>query len=317
MENNKSGKNSGIVLSPAEAEEYCEFKRQKRVAEVQAALTKSELQATGRELAPGEIKRVADSAGRVKSAAVRTDLLHVPCLKNALGNSGTAVDCVVGGTGETTAKVKAYETKQALRAGAKEITLILSYSALKSGRTGDTKREIKKVCRAARRAAVKVAADKSLTYAELLRLARLVSDCKAKYLSVEFFPDCGRLKRDLHDGCMLEVTGVETAAAYKALVAVGAERIGTSHADEIYAELIKEAENCSFAVSFADSVTVAPSVPPAAPASAAAPAAAARPSASVAQTKPPEDSKEDGTKVKAEQMSVLGDRKLLGGTFLK
>ena len=225
MENtvNRSGsipsKNSGIVLSPSEAEEYCEFKRQKRIAEVVTALTKSELYAAGRDIFPAEIKKIADSAKRVGSAAVRVSPMYVPFLRGALQGSPCAVDCVVGGTGETTVKVKGYEAKLAMRGGAKEITLVLSYSALKSGRTGDTKREIKKVCRSARRALVKVEAEKTLTYAEILRVGRFAADCGAKYLTVEFFPDCGRLKRDLHDSCMLEVTGVETAADYKELFA--------------------------------------------------------------------------------------------------
>lgn len=330
------GKNSGIVLSPSEAEEYCEFKRQKRIAEVVTALTKSELYAAGRDIFPAEIKKIADSAKRVGSAAVRVSPMYVPFLRGALQGSPCAVDCVVGGTGETTAKVKGYEAKLAMRGGAKEITLVLSYSALKSGRTGDTKREIKKVCRSARRALVKVEAEKTLTYAEILRVGRFAADCGAKYLTVEFFPDCGRLKRDLHDSCMLEVTGVETAADYKALVAAGVERIGTSHAEEIYAELMKEAENCSFAVPFAEPVTVLPqsgATPPSAPVAPVVPAAkeetaektesaaqeAERENAQTsAETKTPRESKaHKEEKTKAEQMSVLSDKKMLGGTLLK
>ena len=210
---------------------------------------------------------------------------------------------------------------------------MLSYSALKSGRTGDTKREIKKVCRSARRALVKVEAEKTLTYAEILRVGRFAADCGAKYLTVEFFPDCGRLKRDLHDSCMLEVTGVETAADYKALVAAGVERIGTSHAEEIYAELMKEAENCSFAVPFAEPVTVLPqsgATPPSAPVVPAAKEETAEKTESAAQeaerenaqtsaeTKTPREGKaHKEEKTKAEQMSVLSDKKMLGGTLLK
>ena len=262
MENNAvrpggfPGKNSGVVLSPSEAEEFCEYKRQKRIAEVHAALSKSELSADRADPTVGEIRKTAESAVRVQAAAVRVSPLYLPFLRNVLNGKGVAADCIVGGTGETTAKVKAYEAKLAVRAGAREITLVLSVSALKNGRTVDTRREIKRVCRKARRALVKVRADKSLTYAEMLRVGKLAADCGAKYLSVSFFPDCGRLKRDLHDGCMLEVTDVETAADYKSLIAAGAERIGTSHAEEIYAELLREAENYSLAVNFAESITV-------------------------------------------------------------
>ena len=51
MENNVTmpgafpGKNSGILLSPAEAEEFCAYKRQKRISEVLSALTRAELSA--------------------------------------------------------------------------------------------------------------------------------------------------------------------------------------------------------------------------------------------------------------------------------
>ena len=175
---------SGIVLSPNEAEEYCEFKRQKRIAEVAAELAKSELYAAERDMGIGDLKKIADSAKRVKSAAVRVNPVHVPAMKNLLGASGVFIDCLVGGTGETLVKAKGYEAKLAVRSGAKEITLILCYSAIKSGRTGDTKREIKRVCRAARKAVVKVAADKTLTYAEILRLGKMAADCGAKFLTV-------------------------------------------------------------------------------------------------------------------------------------
>ena len=231
----------------------------------------------------------------------------------------------MGGTGETLVKAKGYEAKLAVRSGAKEITLILCYSAIKSGRTGDTKREIKRVCRAARKAVVKVAADKTLTYAENLRLGKMAADCGAKFLTVEFFPDCGRLKRDLHDSCMLEVTGVETAGDYKTLITAGAERIGTSHAEEIYAELMKEAENLSFAVNFAEPLTVASPVSSPAPATPAITAASTQTISEKSAAKASEgtpfnaaergktEKSEKSEKPKAEQMSVLNDKKLLDG----
>lgn len=313
MENNATtpggppGKNSGILLSPTEAEEFCEYKRQKRISEVLSALSKAVLKADGAELSPAELKKIADSAGRVNAASVRVSPLYVSFLRGALEGKGVALDCVVGGTGETVAKVKAYEAKLALRAGAREITLVLSRSALKNGRTGDTRREIKRVCRKAKRAVVKVAADKTLTYAEILRIGRLASECGAKYLSVGFFPDCGRLKRDLHDSCMLEVTEVETAADYKSLIAAGAERIGTSHAEEIYAELMHEAENYTLAVHFAENVAVSAPPAPAAPA----PPTDGEGAGEKGERKPARG--EGKSHPEAEQMSVLGNKTLLGG----
>ncbi len=310
---NRQAKPSGIVLSPTEAEEYCEFKRQKRIAEVAAALSKANIYAAQRDAVSGEQRKAAESAKRVKAASVQVNPVYVSSMKSLLGVSGPEVDCVVGGTGETLPKAKAYEAKLAVKSGAKEITLILCGSLLRSGRTGDIKREIKRVCRAARKAVVKVAADSSFTYADFLRAGRLAADCGAKFLSVRFFPDCGRLKRDLHDVCMLEVTEVETASDYKALIAAGVERIGTSHAEEIYSELMKEAENLSFAVDFTDSVTV--SVPP--KAAAAPPVSETSEKSETAVAAESSEPSKQGEKPKAEQMSVLNDKKMLDGALLK
>lgn len=293
------------------------------MAEVAAALTKSEFFAADYTLLSAELKRISEGAKRLGAAAVRVNPVLVSSMRNALCGSGVAVDCVVGGTGETTARVKAYEAGRAVKEGAREITLVLCRSALKNGRTGDTKREMKKVRRAARRAIVKVAAEESLGYSEILRLARLASSCGIKYLSVPYFPDCCRLRRDLRDSCMLEVTGVENSADYSALVLAGAERIGTSHAEQIYTELMKEAETLAFSIPVSDApISVAPPAPsvasPVAPSSAPAPS--------------PESDREKTTdgagtrltakstsepSVKIEQTSVFESGKMLDGSSLK
>ena len=137
---NRQAKPSGIVLSPTEAEEYCEFKRQKRIAEVAAALSKANIYAAQRDAVSGEQRKAAESAKRVKAASVQVNPVYVSSMKSLLGVSGPEVDCIVGGTGETLPKAKAYEAKLAVRSGAKEITLILCGSLLRSGRTGDIKR---------------------------------------------------------------------------------------------------------------------------------------------------------------------------------
>ena len=247
-ENKTNQGSGGITISPTEAEEFCRFKRQKRREEVEAALARSSFFAADYTLTPTELRRIAEGAKRIGGAAVKVHPVLVPSMRYALGGSKAAVDAIVGGTGESTVKVKAYEAKRAVREGAREITLVLCRSALKNGRTGDTRKEVKKVCRAAKKAIVKIAADAELGYEEFLRLARLASETGAKFLSVPYFAGVERLRRDMHDQCMLEVTGVENAADYKTLVAAGVERIGSSHAETIYKEWMAEAEKTAIAV---------------------------------------------------------------------
>ena len=164
----------------------------------------------------------------------------------------------MGGNGETSWQVKRYEAKRALRDGAGRITLILSPSAVQTGKTGETKREIKKVCKAVKKRPVTVALPENVAArtdkAAWKKIAGLAADYGAKYLSVPFFAGAEELRTFLKDTCMLEVTGVQTAADFKTMIAAGAEIIAVSAVacGKIRAELLAEAENCSFAVPAAD-----------------------------------------------------------------
>ncbi len=247
---------ASIVLSPAEAEEYCVFKRKKRVDEVLAALKKTVI-LPPEELSAAEISKCAEAARGVKSLALRVPPNKVAAARNALAG-GAAADAIVGGNGETSWRVKRYEAKRALRDGAGRITLILSPSAVQTGKTGETKREIKKVCKAVKKRPVTVALPENVAASTektaWKKIAGLAADYGAKYLSVPFFAGAAELRTFLKDTCMLEVTGVETAADFKTMIAAGAESIAVSAGacGKIRAELLAEAENCSFAVPAAD-----------------------------------------------------------------
>ncbi len=272
-ETNTSG--ASIVLSPSEAEEYCVFKRKKRVEEVLSALRKAVI-APPAELSLAEILKCAEIARAAKTLALRVPPNKLAAAKSALarnssgaatrGGAGVAADAIVGGTGETLWKVKRYETKRAVAGGAGRITLILSPSAVSAGKFGETKREIKKVCKAAKKRPVTVALPE--TFARTLdrsvwkKIAALAADYGAKYLSVPFYAGAAELRTFLKDTCMLEVAGVENSADFKILIASGAESIVLSAAafEKIRKELLAEAENCSFAVPAASGSFFAESV---------------------------------------------------------
>ena len=257
---------ASIVLSPAEAEEYCVFKRQKRVEEVMTAIQKTVL-APEKDLSADEIKKCAETARLCRSVAVRVPPNKVTFTRNTLAGSGVLTDCIVGGNGETTAQVKRYETRRAVRDGAGRITLILSYTAVKTGRFGEVKKDIRKVCRAAKKRPVTVALNgdfsKTATAQEWKKIASVSADCGAKYVSVPFYRGAAELRAYLKDTCMMEVTGVNNSADFKALIASGMECLGVSDAENIRAELLYEAENCSFSVpaSQASFFTAAPAAP--------------------------------------------------------
>lgn len=242
-------KTDGLVLSPDEAEEYCAYKRQKRVEEVRAALMKTEMQIGT--LSIPELRRVCDEAKKVKCRAVRLPSGYIDGARTHLCESGTHIDCEVGTGGESAVKCKLYEGKYALRHGAKELTLVLSPSMIKNGRWWEIKREIKKFSTLKKRATLKLTAGSQPT-SELIKIAGILSAYGIKFLSVPFFVGVDGLKGELKDRCMLEVTDVESSTDFKTLILAGVERIVTPCPELIFSELIKEAENCTFSVPYAE-----------------------------------------------------------------
>lgn len=229
---------SGVTISQREAEEYCAYKRQKKVSEITSAMRRSE--SLLRENESGV--RICERASRLRQISVRMTPSDILQKGEIFKKSPVKIDCIIGGNGETFPKVKAYEAKRAVRAGAKELTLILSPSLIVNCRYNDLRKEIKRVQRAAGRLPLKVRVEKVYSQATLSRLARLCSELGVYYFSLPYFEGCPRLKMDLSLGCLLEVSGVENLADFKKMVGAGIGRIVTSHAWEIYEEWLKEVE---------------------------------------------------------------------------
>lgn len=235
---------SGVVcLSPKDAEEYKAYKRRKKLNEINKAISDSCSSA----LTGEDVQRVCQRAIRLKQASVKVPLTKVSQAYYYLLGYKTKIDCVVGGDGETLAKVKAYEAKIAVRRKAKEITLLITPSLVDCCRFGEVRKEIKKVKRAVGKIPLKVRVENCASQSALSRLARLSSEVGAKYFSVSYFKGCERLKTDLFSGCGLEITDVETEEVFRLLHENGVERICSDNALEIYNSWLKEVEaECVF-----------------------------------------------------------------------
>ncbi|MBQ8684834.1 MAG: hypothetical protein IJ514_01525 [Clostridia bacterium] len=232
------GLKRSVVLSHKDAEEYRSYKRRKKLNEITAAIS-----ASGASLFTGqEVQRVCERAIRFKQAAVKLPITKLSQAAYYLTGSKVKIDCVVGGSGETLAKVKAYEARIAVKRGAKEITAIVTPSLLDCCRYGEIRKEMKRLRRAAGKASLKVRVESVLAFAVLSRVARIACEVGAQYFSVPYFLGCERLKTDMTRGCGLEVTGVNETEDFKRLVEFGAARVVTDRAPEIYAEWLKSAE---------------------------------------------------------------------------
>jgi len=234
----ETDKGKGMFLSPQDAEEYRAYKRRKKVEEIMAAIAKSEASLINGE----DPQRVCERAIRLKQAAIKVPPSWLPQAKTYLGGSKVKIDCVIGGNGETLTKVKAYEMRVALRGNAKELTVFIAPSMLSQNRFAEIKKELKKLCRTAKKAVVKVWVNNDYPFAVLSKVARICCEVGVKYFCVPYFTGCEKLRFDLTNGCQIEVSEVETLAEYRKLCESGVGRIVTRNIWEIYSEWIKEAD---------------------------------------------------------------------------
>lgn len=228
----------GVMLSPKDAEEYRGYLRRKKQQEITSAISSS----AGTMMQGEDVQRVCERAVRLKQIAVKLPLSKINQAVYYLAGSKVKIDCAVGVSGETLAKVKAYEARQAVKRKAGEITLCITPSLIDGCRYSEIRKEIRRVKRAAGKATLKVRVENTQVSTPVCRVARLACEVGAKYFSVPYFKGCERFRMDLTNGCKLEVTGVEDTEEFKRLKEAGVARIVTDHAWEIYTQWTKEAD---------------------------------------------------------------------------
>jgi hypothetical protein len=229
---------SKVMLTQKEADEYCAYKRQKKISEIMAALRR-----TGSELTANDSAvRLGEQALRLRQAAVKRTPMELLSRGDAIRRNGVRIVCIVEGDGETFASVKAYEAKKAVKEGAKEITLRLTPSLIVSGRYTELRKEIKAVKRATKRALLKVRVEKVYPMATLERLTHICCEVGVSYFSVPYFNGCERLQTLCKGGCLLEVSGIETLALFKEMAGAGIGRMIIKRGWELYGEWLKEVE---------------------------------------------------------------------------
>lgn len=199
---------------------------------------------------PEQIAALCAQAREHRFAAVCVNPRYVPQCVAALQGSGVAV-CTVAGfpLGATTASAKAYEAREAVRAGAVEVDMVLAIGALKAGDDRAVAREIARVARVCHRggARCKVIIEAALLNdEEKVRACRIAAAAGADFVktSTGFGPGGATV----YDVCLMrhtvgEGTGVKAAGgirtladALKMLVA-GANRLGASAGVAIVAEV--------------------------------------------------------------------------------
>ncbi len=167
---------------------------------------------------------------------------YVPLAARALSGSGVAVCTVIGfPLGYNSARVKFREAEIALGEGATELDLVLNISALKSGNWDAVKAEVEDLADLCdvNDALLKVIIETALlTEGEMETAARLCAEAGANFVKTSTgfasrgasVADVALLRRVLPPEVRIKASGgIRTRAQALALLAAGADRLGTSN----------------------------------------------------------------------------------------
>ncbi len=186
-----------------------------------------------------ELLELAEDARKHKFASVCVNSANVRLIAQFLSGSGVPVCAVVGfPLGAMTPHAKAFETREAIRCGAREIDMVLNIGALKSGDYALVEADIRAVVDAARPVIVKVILETSkLDLEEKIIACALSKAAGAAFVKTSTgFGGGGATAEDI--ALMRRIVGKEMGvkasggirdkATADAMIAAGANRLGAS-----------------------------------------------------------------------------------------
>lgn len=189
-----------------------------------------------------EITQLCQEARAHGFASACVPPCYVPLAARELSGSGVAVCTVIGfPLGYSSSRVKFREAEIALAEGATELDMVLNVSALKSGNLEAVKAEVEDLADLVEvnGALLKVIIETALlSEAEIEMAARLCAEAGAHFVKTSTgfasrgasVADIELLRRVLPPEIRIKASGgIRTRAAALAMLAAGADRIGTSN----------------------------------------------------------------------------------------
>lgn len=186
-----------------------------------------------------QIVTLCNEAKEYDFASVCVNSGWVSLCKEMLEGSDVMVCTVVGfPLGAMSTAAKAFEAKQAVADGADEIDMVLNIGALKDGNDELVQKDIEAVVEAVSGKCVKVILETCLLNKdEIVRACKLCMNAKADFVKTSTgfstsgatVEDVKLMKDTVKDQCKVKAAGgVRTFADMEAMIAAGADRIGTS-----------------------------------------------------------------------------------------
>lgn len=193
-----------------------------------------------------DIVKLCDEAKRYGFASACVASCWAALARERLRGSGVRVCCVVGFPfGSEIYHTKAFEAREAVRAGADEIDAVINIGYLKSGWIDNVKCELSEIVNASEGATVKIIIEACyLTDDEKVEAARLVRDSGAPYVKTSTgygtngatIEDVKLIKNEVPGIKIKASGGIRTFEAAKNFLEAGASRIGTSSGPKIMGE---------------------------------------------------------------------------------
>ncbi|SHK31811.1 deoxyribose-phosphate aldolase [Hymenobacter psychrotolerans] len=194
------------------------------------------------EATPAQIRQLCREAAAQQFASVCVPPCYVKLAAEALHGSGVPVCTVIGfPLGYSLPKVKFFEAHLALADGATELDMVLNIGALKAGELAAVEEEIGELAELChfRGAILKVIIETALlTDEEIVTACRLCAEAGADFVKTSTgfasrgasVADIALMRQSLPDGIRIKAAGgIRTRAAALALVAAGADRLGSSN----------------------------------------------------------------------------------------
>ena len=186
-----------------------------------------------------DLKKVTDEAKKWGFATVCVNAANIPFVARALRGSNTKPIAVVGfPLGAMTPTAKAFEAKEAIRNGAREIDMVINIGALKSKNYGLVCEDICRVVESSKPYPVKVIIEASALDRDQKVIACALSKASGAHFvktSTGFgkhgatLEDVTLMREVVGDDMLVKASGgVRNKADLKAMVEAGANRIGAS-----------------------------------------------------------------------------------------
>ena len=205
------------------------------------------------EATPDRIVRLCQEAREFGFVAVMVNGCYVELASSQLQDSGVLVGAVIGfPLGATLTSAKRFEAAEALRLGAREIDMVLNIGALKAGRRDQVAADIRAVAEVTHKqnALLKVILETVLlTDSEKVSACDISVDAGADFVKTSTgflgggatIADIMLMRSTVGSRCGVKASGgIRTAADFRAMIAAGADRIGTSNGVSIIRELRQE-----------------------------------------------------------------------------